>query len=217
MINLSLRSMTSTAAAALLLCTLSACSALQPANVPPSSIYTLDEAATRLSSTTPAPVAANAPSIIVSTPHADAGFDSAQMIYVRTAHQLEYFRESQWIKPPAAMLPPLVVAALEGSGSFKAVMQAPSIANADYRLDLEVKRLQQEFFSSPSQIHFTLRAYLSTATSRDIVAWREFDIRIAAPSDDPYGGVVASNQAVQKVVADLAVFCSEAVAGRSKK
>ena len=42
------------------------------------------------------------------------------------------------------------------------------------------------------------------------MARSEFDETVAATSEDPYGGVVAANRAVQSVLEKLAVFCAEA-------
>ncbi|MGG2343650.1 ABC-type transport auxiliary lipoprotein family protein, partial [Aeromonas veronii] len=87
----------------------------------------------------------------------------------------EYFAHSEWIDTPARMIAPGIVAALEGTGAFRAVVLAPSAAAGDLRLDVEIIRLQQEFDRSPSRTRFTLRAYLVDSDSRQVLAWREFD------------------------------------------
>jgi hypothetical protein len=61
-------------------------------------------------------------------------------------------------------------------------------------------------------VRFTLRAYIVDNTTRRVLAWREFDETFAAASEDPYGGVVAANRAVQSVLEQLASFCAEAAA-----
>jgi ABC-type uncharacterized transport system auxiliary subunit len=53
-----------------------------------------------------------------------------------------------------------IVSALESSGTFRAVILAPTAAAGDLRLDTEILRLQQDFASQPSRVRFTLRAYL---------------------------------------------------------
>lgn len=156
----------------------------------------------------------SAPSLLVSTPRAAAGFDSQRMIYLRQAHQLEYFAHSEWVDTPARMLSPLIVAAVSDSGAFRAVLQTPSSASGELRLDSEILLLQQEFLGQPSQVRFVLRASLVDAVSRRIVATRDFEGLAKAPSDDPYGGVLAANQAVQAVLGKLAEFCAEAVLTR---
>jgi cholesterol transport system auxiliary component len=151
-----------------------------------------------------------APTLIVNPPHASAGFDSHRIIYVREPHQLEYFAHSEWVDTPARMIAPGIVAALENTGAFRAVVLTPSAAAGDLRLDVEILRLQHEFGSTPSRVRFTLRAYLVDNENRQVLAWREFDETVVAVQGDPYGGVIAANGAVQEVMQRLASFCAEA-------
>ena len=192
------------------------CSALRsvttPATAPPS-FYSLDDS--RQATPPPAPAVrapAAAPTLMVSTPSAAAGFDSHHIMYVRQTHKLEYFAQSEWTDPPARMLSPLIVAAIEGSRAFSAVVHTPSSATGDLRLDTEVLRLQHEFMGQPSHVRFTIRASLVEDTTRRVIATREFESLVAATSEDAYGGVVAANQAVRTVLADLAAFCAQGAA-----
>jgi cholesterol transport system auxiliary component len=108
------------------------------------------------------------------------------------------------------MLAPLIVAAIENGGAFRAVVLTPSVAAGDLRLDTEIMRLEQDFVGQPSRVRFTLRAYVVDDATRRVIAWREFDETVAATSEDPQGGVVAANRAVQIVLEKLASFCTEA-------
>ncbi|WP_139556734.1 ABC-type transport auxiliary lipoprotein family protein [Methylotetracoccus oryzae] len=194
----------------LVLLAVTACSWLSPAATPTTSFYSLDSArAAPLAVRAPA----TAPTLTVNPPRAAAGFDSSRIIYVRERHQLEYFAHSEWVDPPARMLGPLLVAAIERTGAFRAVVLAPSAAGGDLRLDTEIIDLQQEFTSLRSRVRFTLRAYLVDDKTRRVLAGRQFDAAIPAASDDPYGGVVAANRAVKKVLASLAAFCAETARG----
>lgn len=183
----------------------SGCSALKQSDSTPPSFYALDRVPPAVRAQAPA----SAPTLIVNPPRADAGFGSQRILYVRETHKLEYFAHSEWIDPPARMLAPLVLAALHDSGAFRAVVLTPSAAAADLRLDTGIVRLQHEFLDKPSRVRFTLRATLVDERSRRVVAWREFDETVPAGSEDPYGGVVAANLAVQAVLAKLAAFCAE--------
>ena len=201
----------------------SGCSSLLPKPAPLPSVYLLDGApgagvgkaaapdagATPATSAVPGP-AASAPTLLVSAPRASSGLDSRRILYQREPQRLDYFAHSDWADTPARMLAPLIVAALEQSGSFHAVVVTPGTTEAGLRLDTEILRLQQQFDSTPSQVRFTLRAHLVDSRSRRVLAWREFDSRIAAPSDDPRGGVTAANTAVQMVLQQLADFCAQA-------
>ncbi|MEO8859261.1 MAG: ABC-type transport auxiliary lipoprotein family protein [Burkholderiaceae bacterium] len=190
------------------LLTLGACSALRPTATPPPAFYSLDSSAPATAHAMPT-APANAPTLVVSTPRAAAGFDSQRIIYQREPYKLEYFAHNEWIDPPALMLGPLLIKAVERSGAFHAVVLSPGSASGELRLDTELVRLQQEFQTRPSRVHFTLRAYLIDERTRRPLGWREFDAEVPAPSDDPYGGVVAANQAVQQVLAQVAAFCVE--------
>jgi cholesterol transport system auxiliary component len=182
----------------------SACSALFPAATPQPAFYSLDS--TR--GAAPTATLASAPTLTINPTQAAAGFDSPRILYVRETHKLGYFAHSEWVDPPARMLAPLLVTAIENTGAFRAVVLAPSAAGGDLRLDTEIIRLQQEFLTRPSRVRFTLRAYLVDDKTRRVLAWREFDAAVPATSDDPYGGVVAANRAVQTVLGNLAAFCA---------
>ena len=202
-------------AAALSLTLVYGCEALRPlvTPAPQPNFYSL--AAAGNSAPVPAGplAAATGPTLIVGPPHAAAGFDSKHMIYLRQADQLEFFAHNEWIDTPARMLAPLIVTAVESSGAFRAVVQTPSPAIGEMRLDTEVLRLQHEFIGAPSRVRFTLRAYLVESLTRRVIASREFDETVDSASEDPHGGVVAANRAVQTVLEKLSAFCAEAARG----
>lgn len=201
--------------ASLLLVLLGACGILDATREPQPAFYSLYGArpGPLPASASPAPWSITAPTLIVNPPHAAAGFDSRRIIYTREPHQLEYFAHSEWVDTPARMIAPSIVAALEDTGAFRAVVLTPSAAAGDLRLNVEILRLQQEFGSAPSRVRFTLRAYMVDNETRQVLAWREFDEIVAARQDNPYGGVVAANDAVKKVMERLASFYAEAARG----
>ena len=197
--------------AGLVLMLTAGCAGLLPKPAAQPSFFSLDSArAGQGAALRTQTLSATAPTLIVNPTHAAAGFDSQRIIYVRDAHKLDYFARSEWIDTPARMLAPLIVAAIENSGAFRAVVQTPSPAAGDIRLDTEILRLQHNFAESPSRVRFTLRAYLVDNATRRVLASREFDESVAAASEDPYGGVVAANRAVQTVLEQLALFCADA-------
>jgi len=184
---------------------LAACAAIQPPDVEHANSFVLE-----------AMPAAGAPTpkrdvvIEVSPPRARPGFDTPQMAYTQRANALEYFAKNRWADTPAHMLAPLLAQALDESGGFRAVVQAPSLAAANLRLETELVRLQQEFGARPSRVRITLRAQLIDVDSRRVLASAEFDETEAAPSDDPYGGVLAANRALARLLERLAAFCAQA-------
>lgn len=193
--------------------TLCACGLLSPTTTPPPAFYSLNGApGAPITPTLPNPgylAQAAQLTLIINPPRAAAGFDSQRIIYLREPHKLEYFANSEWVDPPARMLGTLLVASLQATGAFRAVVLAPGTAVGELRLETELIRLQQEFQTPPSRVHFTLRAHLLDEKTRRVIAWREFDTAVLSATDDPYGGVVAANLAVQSVLRDLAAFCSQ--------
>ena len=198
-------------AAALSLLFLCGCQALQPVVSTSPTVYALSAARDSVAPTQPASTGLT---LIVSPPHAAAGFDSQRIMYVRKADQLEYFAHNQWVDTPARMLAPLVVASIGSSGAFRAVVNTPSPATGELRLDTEILQLQHEFLGTPSRVRFALRAYLVESATRQVIASRQFEVTVPAASEDPHGGVVAASLAVQSVLAGLATFCAEAARNR---
>ena len=185
------------------------CSSLLPKAITPPSGYALDGMRDTHPAPPPAAASGSAPTLLVHPTRAAPGFDSRHIVYVRVAHQLEHFAHSEWVDTPARMLAPPMAAALENTGAFRAVGSATSGIAGELRLDTEVLRLQQEFGGGPSRVRFTLRASLTDNAIRRVICSREFEATAVADSDDPYGGVVAANRAVQRVVQQLASYWSE--------
>jgi cholesterol transport system auxiliary component len=194
---------------AILLLLTGGCSALDPSTKAPPSRYALDG----VPIASQAPRAAAAPTLVVNPPHAAAGFDSQHIAYLREAHKREYFAHNEWIDTPARMLAPLIISAVEAGGAFRAVVLTPSAAAGELRLDTEILRLEHDFRTQPSRVRFTLRAYIVDSATRKVLAWQEFDETVPAQSEDPHGGVIAANRAVQAVLQQLADLCAKTAQG----
>lgn len=193
-------------AALLALALLGGCSSLLPQAPPPDKFYSLDYAGRAAAAR---PASPDGPVILVTPPRAVSGFDRTRMVYIREEHHVEFFAENQWVDTPQRMLAPLLVAALERNGGFRAVLQGPAAAAGQVRLDTEIVRLQQEFTGAASRERFTLRARLVDDATRNVIATREFEAVADAPSANPYGGVQAANVAVSQVLDQVATFSAE--------
>lgn len=172
--------------------------------------YTLDAAAPPSPSPSAASVqvAANAPVLLVAQPSAAPGYDSARMLYQRQPQQLEAFAFHEWVEPPARLLVPLMLRALQDTQAFRAVLLAPSAGSGALRLETEVVRLQQDFTVQPSSVRLTLRAVLIDVATRRVLASQVFDATAKVDRDDPVAGVAAAQQVAQRVLAELAVACA---------
>lgn len=165
---------------------------------------------------------ARLPTLVIHTPKATAGFDTRRMMYTRHPHQLEYFARNEWVDTPARMLQTLMVSAIEQTGDFNAVLPKYSLVKSELSLESEIVRLIQifpskpvfpgkpVFPSKPSQLQFTLRVAIIDNTTGKVVAQREFSETVTTTSNDPIGGVVAANQAVNVVLEKISAFTHEA-------
>ena len=186
----------------------SGCSVLRPSSPVQAHFYALQSNPTPLTPPLGIVAGRSLPTLIVNPPQAAPGFDSARIIFVRSDNQLEYFAHSEWVEPPARMLGPLLVATIENTNVFGAVVLMPASASGELRLNTEVVRLQHNFKTQPSRVQFALRVHLLDDRTRKVLHWREFQAETVATSDTPQGGVTAANTAIQKVLTEVAVFLS---------
>jgi len=189
---------------------LAACAgSLLPKPASPPARFTLDAGTAAPNAVGARVVAVDAPTITVELPRAAPGYDSRRMVYLRRPQQLEAFAFNEWVEPPAQMLAPLLVRALQDSGGFRAVLRAPSAAAGGWRLETELLRLHQDFSLRPSQVRLSVRAVLLNSTTRQAVAWREFDVSVAATGDDPVAGAAAAQAAARQLATEVAAFSAE--------
>ena len=145
--------------------------------------------------------------ILVSAPMASPGYQTSAMIYMLTPYQLSSYANNQWVVPPSQMLLPLFVQALRQTGHFFAVVSPPFVGVTNYRFETHLLKLQQEFFSSISHVRLTVQASLIKNSTNRIIASQVFEVLISAPNNNPYGGVLAANQAAAIISHRIALFC----------
>ena len=189
------------ATACALLAALSGCGALLPTPAPPPAYFSLQPASNL---TPPLSLAKNeagpagTPTVLVQLPRAGAGLDSTRILYSRQGPQWQYFARSEWVDSPARMLTPLIVQALQRAQSFGAVVQAPSAALGELRLETQVLALQQDFGAPPSRVRFVISAQLIDDTRHRVLATRYFNTSAAAATEDAAGGVLKALNSLRK-------------------
>jgi len=195
---------------ALLGVVLAGCSVLPVETSPSPSLFTLQPG---FSSETAVASSESGPVIAIAPPEARAGFDGPGMAYVTRPFELHYFGRHQWVEPPARLLGPLLEHAIERAGRLRPVPGSSGVV-AELRLETEIVALQQEFDVRPSRLRFGLRAQLVDPIVGRVIATTELEVLEPAESDDAYGGVVAANRAVARVLEQLAVWCAAQMAPR---
>lgn len=149
------------------------------------------------------PASVDGPVLQVSHIDAQPGADTPAIVYRREAALLSPYTRSVWADAPARLLHPLVVARLEASGAFRAVLGGSQAALSDLRLDLELVELLHDFTVSPSELRLQLRALLVDQRSQQVVASRRFTTSEPTTRGDAQGGVAAANRAVARLLDEL--------------
>lgn len=153
---------------------------------------------------------ADGPVIVVSAPRAAAGYDKSQMAYMRETGKLEYFSSHRWADAPTRMLQPLLVRTLEDTGSFRAIIMAPSAVKGDVRLDTELVKLRQ-FFSADgsSQIQLSLRFQIIAGDR--VMATKNYEKAVETSAQTPQGGAAAVNRLLEELLPEVAAFVQQAL------
>lgn len=152
--------------------------------------------------------------LVIAQPKAQAGFDTARMAYLLRPYEVNYFAFNQWADTPARMLQRIMVENLDKTGMWSAVVQTPGAVPAQYRLDCDSLVLEQQFFTHPSRVRLALRVQIVETKEQSILGSRYFELLEAAPSEDPYGGVLAANHASAKLITEMAEWLNIVVRER---
>ena len=147
--------------------------------------------------------------LLVSVPLAEPGYETTGMVYLKRPYELEQYAVNQWADQPARMFASLLVQAMSRAGSWRAVVPLPASVRGDFRLDSYGFALQQEFTQTPSLVRAMVRVQLLNLKESSVVGTRSFEAVESAPSEDAYGGVVAANRAIARLLDDMAVWLKE--------
>ncbi len=144
--------------------------------------------------------------VAVTKPRAAAPYRATRMAYSEAAYELNYYINNEWASPPAAMLAPFIVKALEQSQAFDEVVSGSNTRVADIALDVELIDIKHQYINAQSVGVVTLRAQFIDLVGRRIIGVYEVSAQSPATSNSPYGGVVAINAALSQVLMDLANY-----------
>lgn len=144
--------------------------------------------------------------LLISKPEAMAGYQTEQMLYVKTPFTLEPFAKNAWVSPPADMLYPVLVEHFQSSHAFRAITSAPFADKTDYRLDTQLITFNQNFLSKQSVLKFTAKIALTRVSDNHVLASRLIVKQIPCTQNTPLGGVIAANQASVSFTEDALKF-----------
>lgn len=133
------------------------------------------------------------------------GYTSSAMRYRSDDWELQRFARHQWVEPPARMLTPALVAALEHDGPFRQVIHGPAVVNAPLRVHSELERLEHRFVDDddPGRVVLTLRIQLLDSEAGEVITTRRFNAEVPAERRHPAAGAKAANQALAELLPQI--------------
>lgn len=180
---------------------LSACSLLAPVKLENVNSYVVNAVPN-----TPKKYSMRYKTIMVAQPDASGPFNTTQMAYTTERYQMAYFAKNRWVDTPPQMLQPLIVQTLQNTHYFAAVGTIKSGGCYQYALYTQLLNFEQVFQGRSSSMHIALRAQLVRNSDHRVMATKEFAVIEPSPENSPYGGVIAANRGVAKILAQLAKF-----------
>lgn len=179
---------------------LSACSPIELTNV---STYTLSIPEMKEESRR----AKTHSTLALAMPTASPGFETANMLYVMTPFQLQSFTRNRWVAPPAEMLVPIMLQVLRATDYYEAIVPPTLLVSSNYRLNLQIVKLQQEFLLPDSKLRLEIEALLLDDHSHRVISSKQFTTLVDVNGTTPYAGVLATNRAVADLTKRIASWC----------
>lgn len=121
-------------------------------------------------------------------------------------YELRSFGDHRWVAPPAELLLPLLTDRIRATGYFHAVVATPYLGVSNYQLNTRLLALQQEFLQPQSEVRLKMQATIMNVATGRVIASREFQAVVPASENNPYAGVIATNQAAHIVTNQIAQF-----------
>jgi cholesterol transport system auxiliary component len=144
--------------------------------------------------------------LLVLAPETNAIYDTTQMAYTTEAYQIGYFSQNEWAETPSQMIQPLIVQTIRNTGFFSEVVSPPHFGRHTFALRTEIQELKQDFTSDPATLQLAMRFDLSREATNEVTATKELSVQEPMREKTPYAGVVAANDAMAKLLRELAKF-----------
>jgi cholesterol transport system auxiliary component len=129
---------------------------------------------------------------------------STDILYVDADYRRNPYAYSRWVDTPVHMLQLVLQDGLERSGLFEAVLPSASLLGADLRLETTLYDFSHQVLTDKkSEAVIRLGFHLLDIRKSRLLASRQFEVRMPAPSLDAEGGVAAINAAVASLLPRL--------------
>jgi cholesterol transport system auxiliary component len=161
-------------------------------------------------------VAPNAAVVRISVPVAPKALGGEDVVVSPDGRRLAYAQGASWAQPVPRLLQSAIVGAFGQKPSVNAIV-APTVARADYALEVRVQSFEASFDRGEDAAPMALVRLTATLTdlnTRSIAATREFSATRRA-SERRVGSIVeAQDQATQEVMDALTQWTADITSGK---
>lgn len=135
---------------------------------------------------------------------------STDMIYSRSANEIESYTQSDWVTPPTQLIQGALTQDLEARGLFQYVIMAPNSVPATNRLDITIQEMNQ-IFTNDKQNHIVLRLQVHLINNANNKIIKTFTYNVNEPGNayNAEAGVAAYNRALNQIATRLAADVSQ--------
>lgn len=145
--------------------------------------------------------------LVLETPVADAGLDTARIALTRSAHQIEYYARANWTDRAPAMFQTMMIESFENSGRIVSVGRESLGLRADFVLKSELREFQAFYDDAgPPVVRVGLALKLVAMPRREIVAATSIGTTAQAEADTLEAVIRAFDEASGSVLKELVVW-----------
>ncbi len=181
---------------------LGGCSGLLPGSGPAPALYRLSP-----KSTFPPDLPKVRWQLVLETPVADAGVNSARIALTRSPHQIEYYARANWTDRAPAMFQTMMIESFENSDRIVSVGRESLGLRADFVLKSELREFQAVYDGPGAPVVWVgLALKLVEMPRREIVAATDIKAQVRAEADTLDAVIRAFDRASGDVLKDLVIW-----------
>lgn len=146
--------------------------------------------------------------LLVDTPQAPAGIDTARIALSRSPVSLDYYADAEWTDRVPALVQGAMLASFENSGAITAIDRDAMELKADFTLQSEIRHFEADYQAggAPPQVRVAIIARLVAAPQRKIIAQTAFERRQPSAANNVPDVVAAFNAAAGAVITDIVLW-----------
>ena len=158
-----------------------------------------------VSATDPAPLRADAKTLLVLDTTTGSFYDTDQLVFSRSAGTRGQYQFARWTERPGKRFADLMRTRLDRQGAWN-VSAAGGYVRGDMLLDTELVEFYHDAASEPGQMRLVLRAELVDLKQRALLGRRVFEQQVPLVTYDAAGAAQAANLAVSRALDELGAW-----------